>query len=194
MSSNLPVEDASAAVPVTDRELTAWTLIADDATPPRLGHTNWPMIVRSLIAQVRRLEEGVPDIPFAEMDRNARQEQAVAWAKRAFGDNVVNYPAERGARVQEEANELGQAMGVPRETAHKIVDYVYDRPSGEVDQEIGDIGLCLLIAAASLKLSADEAERAELNRVLAKPPEHFLARHKAKAEHGITPGLSTRRA
>jgi hypothetical protein len=127
---------------------------------------------------------------FAEMDRDVRQDQAVAWAKRAFGLEVMDHPAERGARVQEEANELGQAMGVPRETAHKIVEYVYDRPAGDAKQELGGVGLCLLIAAESIEECADAAERQELNRVLGKPPEHFKARHDAKAAHGITPGLS----
>lgn len=130
------------------------------------------------------------NVLFAEMDRKARQDQAVAWAKRAFGPEVMDYPAERGARVQEEANELGQAMGVPRETAHKIVEYVYDRPPGDAKQELGGVGLCLLIAAESIEECADAAERQELNRVLGRPPEYFKARHDAKAVHGITPGLS----
>lgn len=130
------------------------------------------------------------NVMFAEMDREVRQDQAVAWATRAFGDDVISFPAERGARVQEEANELGQAMGVPRETAHKIVEYVYDRPPGNPRQELGGVGLCLMIAAASLEECADAAERQELNRVLGKPPEYFGQRHKAKAKHGITPGLS----
>lgn len=44
-----------AAVPVTDKMLEAWSILADAHAPYMLpGEVNWVMIVRSLIAEIRR--------------------------------------------------------------------------------------------------------------------------------------------
>lgn len=50
------MDQAAAKTPVTERDLLAWSLVADAEAPhSRLGAVNWPMIVRSLVAEVRRL-------------------------------------------------------------------------------------------------------------------------------------------
>src|SRR6187402_3703687 len=48
-------EDPRAARPVREQDLQAWSLVAD-WEPAQLGKTNWTMIVRSLVAEVRRLD------------------------------------------------------------------------------------------------------------------------------------------
>lgn len=41
---------------VSERELEAWSMLADaEAARVRLGEINWAMIVRALVAEVRRL-------------------------------------------------------------------------------------------------------------------------------------------
>jgi hypothetical protein len=54
-------ENQSAAVPVTDRLLETWSVIADTYEPRmRLGEVNWVMMVRSLIAEVHNLRRVEP--------------------------------------------------------------------------------------------------------------------------------------
>lgn len=129
----------------------------------------------------------------ASVDRNHRQVIAQEWVARAFGPETLARPDQRAARVVEEAVELGQAANVPRDVAHRIVDYVYDRPAGDPQQESGGVLLTMLVYCASIGVLAEDMEVRELDRVLAKPPEYFSQRHKAKAAHGITPGLSANR-
>lgn len=129
----------------------------------------------------------------ASVDRNHRQILTAEWVTRAFGPTTLQRPDERAARVVEEAVELGQAANVPRDVAHRIVDYVYDRPAGSAEQECGGVLVTMLAFCASIGVLAEDMEVRELDRVLAKPPEHFAERHKAKAAHGITPGLSANR-
>lgn len=52
----MPYDQAAAKKPVTEQDLVAWSLVADAAAPVmRPGDINWTMIVRSLVAEVRRL-------------------------------------------------------------------------------------------------------------------------------------------
>lgn len=51
--------DQHAAIPVTDKMLKAWSLMADaSAEYMRPGEANWVMMVRSLIAEISRLKTG----------------------------------------------------------------------------------------------------------------------------------------
>lgn len=56
------MEDQTAPVPVTDRMLDAWIMMADDHVAfLRLGEVNWVMMVRSLVAEIRRLKSTIPN-------------------------------------------------------------------------------------------------------------------------------------
>ncbi len=65
------------------------------------------------------------------------------WVGKAFGTAAANDPLIRVQRFLEEAIELAQALGFSHENAHKMVDYVYGRPVGEVTQEVGGV-MCTL--------------------------------------------------
>lgn len=120
-----------------------------------------------------------------EANRNRRQTQVGAWCAAAFGrDHAASIP-QRGVRLAEEAIEAAQAAGCDREMIHKLVDYVFDRPAGELSQELGGVGVTALALAEAANLSADGCECAEIARVLAKPLEHFAARNKAKNDAGF---------
>ena len=69
--------------------------------------------------------------------------------------------------------------------AHRLVDYVFSRPVGVLHQELGGVGVCILALAAAAGLSADEEERREVERVLAKPLDHFRQRNAAKNAAGF---------
>jgi len=117
--------------------------------------------------------------------RDNRQAQVSGWCALAFGqDNTSSIP-QRALRLLEEAVETYQAAGCDEEMAHKLVAFVFARPKGEVSQELGAVGLCLLALASAAGVSADEEEAREFDRVLAKPLAHFTARNQAKNAAGF---------
>ncbi len=118
-------------------------------------------------------------------NRDSRQEQVMAWAKAAFGEAQATGLAQRGLRLLEEAVEAFQAAGGDKAQGHKLIDYVFDRKPGELGQELGGVGVCVLALAAAAGLSADEEERREVARVLAKPVAEFAARNQAKNDAGF---------
>lgn len=119
------------------------------------------------------------------MSRFARQADVAAWCRRAFGDEQADSPPQRGLRLLEEAAEAAQAAGVDAALAHHVVAHVFSRPVGEIAQELGGVGVTLLAFANACGLSADECERIEAERVLAKPLEHFHKRNAEKNAAGL---------
>lgn len=65
------------------------------------------------------------------------------WMLKCFGPTTQFDKTERNYRFFEEATELVQACGMSKEDCYKLVDYVYNRPVGEVEQEIGGVMVTL---------------------------------------------------
>lgn len=93
------------------------------------------------------------------------QRDCAAWAKTCFGAKTARSRVERNHRFLEEALELVQAHGCTRDEAHQLVDYVFDRPVGEPDQELGGVMVTLATLAAANDQDMTEAGLAELDRV-----------------------------
>lgn len=119
------------------------------------------------------------------MDRNQRQRQVYDWARTTFGEKHASSQQQRAIRFLEEAIELYQACNGTIDTAHKLIDYVFENPSGEVLQELGGVGVTLLALAEASGISADVAEDKEVQRVLALPQDHFRKRNKVKNDAGF---------
>jgi NTP pyrophosphatase (non-canonical NTP hydrolase) len=119
------------------------------------------------------------------MPRDARQASVLAWAKAAFTAEQATSLPQRGLRLLEEATEAFQACGGDAQSAHRLVDYVFGRPVGEVGQELGGVGVTLLALAAAAGLSAEDEEVREVERVLARPLEEFARRNRAKNDAGL---------
>lgn len=117
--------------------------------------------------------------------RAERQKKVWAWCIAAFGASHTTSIPQRGIRMLEEAIELAQACGCHRAMAHNLLDFVYDRPAGTIEQELGGVGLTVLALANAAGLSADAAEAKELARVLSKPLAQFHARNAAKNAAGF---------
>ena len=117
--------------------------------------------------------------------RDERQRTVADWVVRCWGAEVLASHAERGGRLLEEALEMAQAAGLPQAKAERILAYVYGRPPGDPSQEAGGVGVTLLALCASLGLSAEACEAAEVARVLAKPVDHFRRRHAEKEAAGV---------
>ena len=112
-------------------------------------------------------------------------EIAYQWALRSFGADHVNNVPVRSLRLAEEAVELAQAAGVTKEKMQALVDVVYSRPVGEIDQEIGGVLMTATVLCALFHTDPEWFFDQELKRVLAKPPEHFTKRNEEKIALGL---------
>jgi len=72
-----------------------------------------------------------------------------------------------------------QVSGLEADAIKDIVDHVYAKPHGHINQEIGQVGVSLLGLAEHLHISADDEERKEFDRITSLPPEHWQARQNA---------------
>lgn len=117
--------------------------------------------------------------------RPIRQSVVATWCAAAFGADHASSVPQRAVRLLEEVLEAYQAAGADKMMAHSLVDYVFSRPVGEMDQELGGIGVTLLALAAAAGHDAEAAETKEVMRVLAKPLKEFAARNKQKDEAGF---------
>src|SRR5882762_74694 len=95
--------------------------------------------------------EDVLDLP-----RHERQSRVAKWARAAFGEAEATGLAQRGVRLLEEAIEAFQACGGDEAIAHKLVTFVFGRPSGTIGQELGGVAVTVLALAAAAGVSADE--------------------------------------
>jgi NTP pyrophosphatase (non-canonical NTP hydrolase) len=93
------------------------------------------------------------------------QPRVARWVKACFGLEAPYAFEDRAHRFLEESLELSQAVGVSREDAHALVDYVFDRPKGRTDQEIGGVMITLAALAQSQRYDTEVCGEAELERV-----------------------------
>lgn len=114
------------------------------------------------------------------------QSLAYDWGVRCFGHDHMNNRAIRALRFTEEAMELAQACGVPKEKVFDLLHVVYSRPAGEVGQELGGCMVTLSVLARNLQWGLEEAFEVEVRRCLAKTPEHFAKRNQEKLDLGLS--------
>lgn len=92
------------------------------------------------------------------------QERVGAWITACFPTSARENVSERSHRFLEEALELAQTTGCTKEDAQLIVDYVFDRPTGAQEQEVGGVLVTLAALCNVLKLTMDDAGDKELAR------------------------------
>ena len=85
-----------------------------------------------------------------------------------FGEEIASDVVERNHRFLEESLELVQACGCTADEAHQLVDYVYGRPSGEKEQEVGGVMTTLASLCLAQGMNMQECADTELNRVWGK--------------------------
>lgn len=86
------------------------------------------------------------------------------WLEACFGVEMSDSIQERTHRFLEESLELGQACGCTKEEAHQLVEYVFNRKTGDVKQEVGGTMTTLNALCAALKLDPIELGEEELAR------------------------------
>ena len=101
------------------------------------------------------------------------------WVVACFGQEIADDRGERNHRFIEEALELAQSHGVTKREVLQLLDYVYDRPVGEPEQEVGGTFLTFLALCSAYGYDAHSLGNVELSRVWGKI-EKIRAKQKAK--------------
>ncbi|WP_244481445.1 hypothetical protein [Rhizobium sp. Root1203] len=113
-------------------------------------------------------------------------QERVAMAHHALFHDDPTDVAERLARFFEEVNETCQALGMSREDAHKLVDYTYDRPTGDPRKEIGAAMLTLTSLCVVAGIDLMNCAEADLEK-LQRPETIARIRAKRATRHGRGP-------
>jgi hypothetical protein len=114
------------------------------------------------------------------------QARVQPWMTACFGAEIAADRLERNDRFIEEALELVQASGYDKARAHELVEYVYGRPQGDINQEVG--GVMITLAAHCLAHGVDmhEAGETELARIWTKV-EQIREKQKSKPKGSALP-------
>lgn len=119
-----------------------------------------------------------------KMNTASIQNELRQWIETRLGLKAM-HPKERGRRAGEEVLELMQVLGVDRTEAHRLVDHVYDKPVGDLRQELGGAALTLLGCAEGTGYNLGVCAEDELKRILELPPEKFQKRQSENIRDGI---------
>lgn len=92
------------------------------------------------------------------------QRRVADWMMETFSMEVTRDTTERNHRFLEEALELVQSLNCTREEAHMLVDYVFGRPIGAPEQEVGGVSVTLAALCNAAGMDATECAERELAR------------------------------
>lgn len=116
----------------------------------------------------------------------AFQQRVQPWMMDCFGPEISADRIERNHRFLEEALELVQACGCTASEAHQLVDYVFGRPMGDKQQEVGGVMVTLAALCLAQGLDMHAAGDVELARIWTKV-EAIRAKQAAKPKHSPLP-------
>lgn len=88
-----------------------------------------------------------------------------SWMLITFGEAISANVTERNFRFLEEALELVQSLGCTKDDALRLVDYVFGRPPGDPEQELGGVMVTLAALSNASGLSMKAEAGAELARI-----------------------------
>lgn len=92
------------------------------------------------------------------------QDRVAEWIAECLPPEAGSDSAERAHRLLEEAIELAQACGTSKEDAMQLINYVFDRPVGEQEQEVGGVMVTLAALCSAIGVPMDSAAEKELER------------------------------
>ena len=92
------------------------------------------------------------------------QRRVDEWLAACFPPSVRSDRRERTHRFLEEALELAQANACSREDAIALVDYVFGRPAGQAEHEVGGVMVTLASLCSAVRINMAEAGNRELDR------------------------------
>lgn len=92
------------------------------------------------------------------------QLRVIDWMMETFSMETCRSTHERNHRFLEESLELVQSLGCTAKEAHMLVDYVYGRPVGEPQQEVGGVMVTIAALCAAADIGMSECAEVELAR------------------------------
>lgn len=114
------------------------------------------------------------------------QSRVKPWMDACFGAEISSDRLERNDRFIEEAVELVQSGNYPKDRVLALVDYVYDRPIGEVKQEVGGVMVTLAAYCLAHDIDMHDCGEVELARIWTKV-EQIRAKQAAKPTGSALP-------
>lgn len=114
---------------------------------------------------------GLRDQTLALKTEESYQSRVRDWVVACFGVTIADNKELRHLRFVEEALELGQSTGMTKEQALKVVDYVFNRPVGEPNQEVGGVMVTLAALCYANGLDMEACAEVELAKVWQRMPE-----------------------
>lgn len=97
-------------------------------------------------------------------ERRSYQARVDDWLQACFSEGDGKHKAERTHRFLEESLELAQANECSREDALALVNYVYSRPVGLPELEVGGVMVTMATLCTAIDVDMETAGEAELKR------------------------------
>ena len=169
---------AFAARPVrdlTDADMDRLITLLAQHDRDEIGHQG---LVEAVVREFTVLRSPSPEPTF--------QARVQPWLLQCFGAEIAVDTMERNHRYFEESTELVQANGMTRSEAHQLVDYTYNRPVGELKQEVGGAMVTLAALCLSRGIDMHSAGETELARIWT-AVEAIRAKQAAKPKHSPLP-------
>lgn len=117
---------------------------------------------------------------------NYYQERVTNWLLQCFGPEISGDKTERCFRFTEESLELVQSLGITKEQVLQLVDYTFDRPLGEPNQEVGSVMVTLAALCYAADLNLETCAENEYQRILVKI-DKIRAKHFSKPKDVLSP-------
>ena len=93
------------------------------------------------------------------------QKDVAMWVQQVFGTLIANDIKIRNHRFIEESFELVQSLGATKEECLCILNYVYSRPLGEPDQEVGGVMITLAALCTAADIKLEHSAKMELSKI-----------------------------
>lgn len=122
----------------------------------------------------------------SEAQEYSFQGRVQPWMMACFGPEISSDRLERGDRLLEEVLELLQSGQYPRDRIASLTNYVFDRPQGEINQEVGGVMVTLAAYCLAHGLDMHAAGETELARIWTKI-EKIRAKQAAKPTGSALP-------
>jgi NTP pyrophosphatase (non-canonical NTP hydrolase) len=110
----------------------------------------------------------VLDGPAGTPVKSSFQQRASNWIHTCFGKPIATDITERNFRFLEEALELVQASGFTIEQVSRLVTYTYNRPVGQLYQEVGGVMITLAALCSAHGINMEKAGETDLKNAIEK--------------------------
>lgn len=133
------------------------TLAALERIRDRAGDIPDVKLVHDLLTDLRDMGQAGPESEF--------QTRVARWVSECLGDAALYNQDKRACCLFEEVCELMQAAGLPTSHCIMLLDYVYNRPVGVINQEVGGVMVAMAAFCQAFNVDIGRCAEDELVRV-----------------------------